>query len=511
MNFFKRKNLYLFGSFVAGFSIMTVELISSRIVAPIIGSSVYTWTSVIGITLLGLSIGSWGGGKMADKIKNNNFLSYAFFVSAILVSIIPILSQNTKIIVNSSNSILLLNVSMSFYLFFIPAIAIGMIQPIILKKYADNFSKIASEYGLLSSIWSVGSVLGVFATGFFFISTIGSMETIWIVALLLFTVGLSFVEYKKKDNIYIFITFLILISSLFIQNKTSAETKYLFEKETNYFKAKVADVDIYGFGKSRVLFLDSDSHSIMPEKINQYFYPEIYPVFSNLKKDIKNILVIGAGAYTLPKYFKDYYKEAEVSVVEVDPALEKIAEDYFDLKKYNIKTKIGDAKVIINKETQKYDVIFGDAYNSFISVPWYLLTKEWNDEVKEKLTDNGIYAVNFIGELEGEKAGFTESVLETFKLTFPNFYVFNFGLTKQSVQNIVIIGVKGDLPLTKDTLAKKLFSGKNSFLADKLLVKDIKINSKSIILRDNFAPVEKLMSPVIRYYFSRNSNSLLSE
>lgn len=505
MEFFNRKKLYLLGSFVAGFSVMTIELISSRIVAPIIGSSVYTWTSVIGITLLGLSIGSWLGGKLGDKIKSNNLLSYVFSVSAILTCIIPVLSQNTKVILASSNSILLLNLFVSSYLFFIPAIIIGMIQPIILKKYADNFSKIASEYGLLSSVWSVGSVLGVFTTGFFFISTIGSAETIWLVSVLLAIAGLFFIEYKRKNIIPIIVAFLILVSAFFIQNRANGETKYLFEKETNYYKAKVADLNIYGFGKSRVLFLDFDSHSIMPEKLSKFFYPEIYPVFSNLKKDIKDILVIGAGAYTLPKYFKEFYKNSEVSVIDVDPELEKIAEDYFDLKKYDINTKIGDAKVIINKEPQKYDVIFGDAYNSFISVPWYLLTKEWNEEVRAKLTSDGIYAVNFIGEMEGENAKFTESVMSTFKLIFPNFYIFNFGLTGQSVQNIVLVGINGDLPLSREELAKKLSLGKNNFLSDKLLQKDTDLGLDSLILRDNFAPVESLMAPMMKNYFYKQS------
>jgi spermidine synthase len=214
-------------------------------------------------------------------------------------------------------------------------------------------------------------------------------------------------------------------------------------------------------------------------------------------------LVIGAGAYTLPKYFKEYYKDAKVSVIDVDPELKKIAEDYFDLNKYDIETKVGDAKVIINKEAQKYDVIFGDAYNSFISVPWYLLTKEWNEEVKAKLTDGGVYAINFIGEMKGENARFTESVINTFKITFPNFYVFNFGATTESVQNIVIIGVKGDLPLMTDALAKKLFSGENSFLAHKLVTNDLKFSSSTVILTNNFAPVEKLIDPVVRFYFSR--------
>ncbi len=502
MKFINRKNLYPLGSFIAGFSIMTVELISSRIVAPIIGSSVYTWTSVIGVTLLGLSIGSWFGGRVGDKVKNNCLLSYVFFVSAVFVSIIPILARNTQIILDSSDSILLLNILISSYLFFIPAVVIGMIQPIILKKYTNDFSKIASEYGLLSSVWSIGSVLGVFATGFFFVSVIGSFETVWIMAIVLFITGLLFTEYRKKSISPILITIIVLILIFFIQNKTNAETRYIFEKETNYYKAKVADLDLYGFGKSRVLFLDFDSHSIMPEKTNEFFYPEIYPVFSNLKKDIKDILVIGAGAYTLPKYFKEFYKNAGVSVIDVDPELKKIAEDYFNLKDYDIETKIGDAKVIINKEEKKYDLIFGDAYNSFISVPWYLLTKEWNDEVKNKVTEGGIYAINFIGMLDGEGFGFTQTVINTFKESFPNFYIFRFGATPKSAQNIILVGINGDLPLSAEALKDRLFEGKNSFLSEKLLTKEL-IISEDLILTNNFSPLEKLMAPVIKYYFPK--------
>ena len=47
----------------------------------------------------------------------------------------------------------------------------------------------------------------------------------------------------------------------------------------------------------------------------------MYPVFGDLKNNIKNILVIGAGAYTMPEHLKDYYKNAEVSVIETDPEM----------------------------------------------------------------------------------------------------------------------------------------------------------------------------------------------
>jgi len=294
------------------------------------------------------------------------------------------------------------------------------------------------------------------------------------------------------------------IFTYFSQQKT-INPKIVFQKETNYYNAKVIDTYLPTYGNSRILVLDFDFHSIQWGKETQaQNYPEMYPIFANLKKDIKNILVIGAGAYTLPKYFKDYYKNTDVSVVEVDPEMINIGNVFFDLKNYDIKTIIGDAKIVINKKEEKYDVIFGDAYNSFVSVPWYLLTKEWNGEIKEKLNDNGVYAINFIGTLSGEKSKFTKSVLNTFKISFPNFYIFAFGKNPEYMQNITLVGIKGELPINEKELRQKLSAGKNSFLADKIIPISSFENLPSIILTDNFAPVEKLMGPTIKSYFPKN-------
>ena len=502
-----QKILYISASFIAGFSVMVVELISSRIVAPIIGSSVFTWTSVIGITLLGLSIGSWIGGKIADKDEKGSSLPLAFLISSILVFIITILVKDTDFITNSSGSILKLNLFISVYLFLLPAISIGTIQPIILKKFANDFSKIGSEYGALSATWSLGSILGVFSTGFFFISTIGSTETICLVSIILFVTGLILTKGDKKGVKFFLITVIILaLYALIPSHNINSKTSLIFQKETNYYNARITDSYLPSFGKSRILFLDFDSHSVEPTEKNQYFYPEMYPVFSNIKKDIKDILVIGAGAYTMPKYFKDYYKSSNVSVIEMDPEMEKIGKDYFGLDKYDINTTVGDARVRLSKSTIKYDLIFGDAYNSFISVPWYLLTDEWTSKVKESLNDNGIYAVNFIGSIIGDGSDFTKSVLGTFKKTFPNFYMFSFGQTPGSIQNIVLVGIKGNLPLNEQDLYRKILNSKDSFLAGRMVPTKFFENSTSTILTDNFSPVEKLMSPIMENYFPKNES-----
>jgi len=190
--------------------------------------------------------------------------------------------------------------------------------------------------------------------------------------------------------------------------------------------------------------------------------------------------------------------------MEVDPEMINIGNDFFDLKNYDIKTIIGDARVTMKNSTEKYDVIFGDAYNSFISVPWYLLTEEWNNEIKERLNDGGIYAINFIGSVSGDNSSFTNSVLDTFKISFPNYYIFAFGETPEETQSIVLVGVKGNLPISEAELYGKLSTGENNFLAKIMLPATSLPNTSSIVLTDNFAPVEKLMEPTIKSYFPQN-------
>jgi len=341
MGIFNKQTFYVTSSFLAGFAVMTVELVAGRIVAPIIGSSVFTWTSVIGITLLGLAVGSYLGGKAADKTEWENWLlPMAFLISSVFVSVIPTLARNTDFITNSSDSILRLNLLLSLYLFLLPTLAIGLIQPIILKKFALDFSKIGSKYGALSFAWSFGGILGVFLTGFFFISNIGSAETIWTMAAILFLVGGIFALKDKRTLLIFIITVIIVPIIIYSARQRTLNGKIVFEKETNYYDARVIDAYLPVYGNSRILALDFDFHSVQPEnKIQDYI--QMYPVFGNIKKDIKNILVIGAGAYTMPRHFKDYYKNSAVSVAEMDPEMIDIGNNFFDLKKYDKNTDRG--------------------------------------------------------------------------------------------------------------------------------------------------------------------------
>lgn len=62
-----QKSFYYIIIFVSGFCLMVMELVAVRLVAPYVGLSIYVWTSIIGIFLLGIILGNWVGGRLADK------------------------------------------------------------------------------------------------------------------------------------------------------------------------------------------------------------------------------------------------------------------------------------------------------------------------------------------------------------------------------------------------------------------------------------------------------------
>src|SRR6476659_1534993 len=53
--------------FLANAGLLVLQLLAGRFLAPFIGSSVETWTCVIGVFLTGIALGNHYGGKLADR------------------------------------------------------------------------------------------------------------------------------------------------------------------------------------------------------------------------------------------------------------------------------------------------------------------------------------------------------------------------------------------------------------------------------------------------------------
>lgn len=122
-------------------------------------------------------------------------------------------------------------------------------------------------------------------------------------------------------------------------------------------------------------------------------------VFSSLLMidNPENVLIIGLGGGTLSNTIHRLYPDAKITNVEIDPAVIKVAREYFSFfENDNITSVVQDGRIFVKRagiKKQKYDWIILDAFNGDY-IPEHLLTKEFFEETKNILSDKGIISAN---------------------------------------------------------------------------------------------------------------------
>ena len=172
----RRKGLLLpcLIAFAAGFCIMVIELVAGRLVAGDIGQSLQTWTCVIGVILAGISIGSYVGGRLADRFPSRWLVPSLFAISAgLCVSILPmvgIIGPATSGLVGDPRLWTLRIVTVVFVVFLAPGTALGTISPAVAKWALDRGVATGQTVGSVYAWNTVGSIVGAFVTGFSLVS-----------------------------------------------------------------------------------------------------------------------------------------------------------------------------------------------------------------------------------------------------------------------------------------------------------------------------------------------------
>ncbi|MGD8787450.1 MAG: fused MFS/spermidine synthase [Phycisphaerales bacterium] len=123
--------------------------------------------------------------------------------------------------------------------------------------------------------------------------------------------------------------------------------------------------------------------------------------FSGLlyKPEPKKILVVGLGGGVIPREMRYYYPNVEIDAVEIDSEIPPIAEQFFSFREdEKLKVHISDGRTFIKKQLRnepvpKYDLIILDAFNNDY-IPFHLMTKEFLEEVKGVLSDDGAVVAN---------------------------------------------------------------------------------------------------------------------
>ncbi|HEY3964535.1 MAG TPA: fused MFS/spermidine synthase [Planctomycetaceae bacterium] len=180
-------NAIVFGTSVC---IMVLELTASRLIAPYVGSSLYTWTSVIGVVLAGISIGNYFGGWLADRFPPQKVLAWLFLISGLLTFSVLILNgwaAETHRPEKTSWPVWVMLVVA--WVFFLPALSLGTISPVTASMALKRSVKTGITVGNIYAWGALGSIVGTFLTGFWLIGEFGSRQVICVTSCALVIMG----------------------------------------------------------------------------------------------------------------------------------------------------------------------------------------------------------------------------------------------------------------------------------------------------------------------------------
>ncbi|MGE4064386.1 MAG: spermidine synthase [Rhodospirillaceae bacterium] len=138
-----------------------------------------------------------------------------------------------------------------------------------------------------------------------------------------------------------------------------------------------------------------------------------------VKPDPKRVLIVGLGGGTLPMTLRELFPDLTIDVVEIDPAVTRVAEKFFDFKpdpKLSVHEE--DGRVFVKKALRagtKYDIVMLDAFEDEY-IPEHMSTREFLLEVKQVLTADGVVAANTFSSnrLYPYESATYESVFGTF-------------------------------------------------------------------------------------------------
>lgn len=469
---------------VSGIVSMGLEILAGRVLAPEFGSTIYTWGSIIGISMLALSLGYHRGGKSADKIGEKALDKFLILTAVYIVFLTvfgdQILTISSALPVGARYAAI---VPVTL-LFGPPTYFLGFISP-----YAVQLSKKESKgeaSGHFYAVGTAGSIIGAFGTTFFLIPNL-SVNMIY----LLFT-GLTLLPVVRGiGDPKTYLLPILLLSGLFLSGTASVPGDVVYEESTAYQDLRVVDED-----GVRTLYLDGQPQSSMYIDDREGYvwdYPRYFHLPFLMRDNIEKVLFIGGGGFTGPKHFAE--KNITVHAVELDPGVINTAKNYFEVNETeNLKIYNNDGREFLQNSNHTYDVIYMDAYRKS-KVPFHLTTEEFMELTYEKTDENGVMFSNTISTSSGPGSEFSRTQYKTMGETYPSMYYLPTQNTRLA-QNIEIIGSKGK------QLNEKKLQERNKNYEDMNLSNEIKNLEKPDtqdleILRDDYAPVDTLMEPLI--------------
>jgi hypothetical protein len=467
-------------------SVLVLEILAGRVMAPYVGVNLETYTAIIGTILAGIALGARLGGSLADRHDPRRLIPTLLMLGgALAIASVPIvrLLGGTA----GANTQGLPSVLLAAFGFLPSAAVLSAVPPAVVKLQLRDLATTGDVVGRLSAWGTGGAIVGTFLAGFVLVAFAAVTTLIITIGSALVVGGAALWFAGPRQSVQalgsaVALAAVSLVGNVVVEQPCDVQSGY-------YCIAIELDADR---PSGRVLVLDDLRHSYVdlddPTHLEFWYVRQIVGAIEELAPaGPLDVVAIGGGGLTVPRYLDAVRPGSTQTVLEIDPTLVEVVRDdlHVDTDRFEIVT--GDGRVSLREQpTASADVVVGDAFGSR-SVPWHLATSEFMTDVERVLRPGGLYVANII---DGSHQSFLRAQAATIRTALPFVAIMpGEGLSSGLSGNAVVVA--SDEPFDAALWnSARLDRGDRGTMIDDV---DAYLDG-ALVLTDDFAPVDQLVA-----------------
>jgi spermidine synthase len=439
---------------VSGAVAMSLEVLWSRALALIIGSSIYSFTLVLVVFLVGIAAGAWLVTRLAartvDPIKVLGVLFAGVAASIVfthtladdLPGIFVALIETTDL---EPSTVLSIHTFLIGLLILPTSLCLGAVMPLVIRAYAGSLDDVGRDVGRAYAFNTVGAIAGAFAGGFVVLPVIGlewGVRGAAIVDALLAMVLIARSPWPRR-RIVVGIAGAVVLASVALPPwdksaltagvfrvhvaKRYVDAGGLFERPVVFYADGIATTVSVEIGKGPILKNNGKVEASTVHDMPTQVLLGLLPVLMH-GGDAQDVFVIGYGSGISVGAVTQSPAPARIDVVELEPEVYVAADRFFSDHNHRpqddprVHRYVGDGRNFLLAGDRRYDVIISEPSNPWIAGVASLFTREFYAFAKQHLADGGVYCQ--WAQLYELGPRNVKMIYRTFAEAFPYVYAF---------------------------------------------------------------------------------------
>ena len=431
---------------LSGASALGAEVVWTRLMGMMLGSTVYVFSIILAVFLIGLAIGSTVGAWISRSVRPRLALGWCQILLTIGIAWASYMIAGSlpywpidPMLSGSPWYTFQLDMARCLWAILPPALLWGASLPLALAAVAVPGQDPAKTVGRVYAANTLGAIAGALMVSLILVPSIGTQQSqrvlLAIAAISAFTALMPYVRDQKSVGISGLLAASMVLSMVLLFGIGAVPGELIAYGRRMPVNTGQSTILYTAEGRNSSVAISRWNSGEIYINVNGHVEAttEIYDMKLQrmvghlpglLHPNPKSVLGIGFGAGVSAGTFTRYPGIEHITICEIEPVIPPTSTKYFARQNYEVmnnpRTRIvyDDARHYVMTTTNKYDIIASDPLDVFAKGTAALYSKEYFDAVKAHLNPGGYFSL-YVPLYESDLAT-VKSELATFFESFPN-------------------------------------------------------------------------------------------